>query len=258
MTAFAVGDTIYVPSSLLPATSQQVFEYAVVRAKVASVQRAKGRGGNRVKVELPPNGSANPGVSNWLPVSKCNKHIGIAIIAVGDLSTEQLLIEPLYKSVLQFCRLLINDSDIEGVRVRSLRELKLWASTRMNRFSHVVLIGHGSSNSIEFAVDGAKSAADIRNALHVTHPTPKVCISLCCETGNKLFADTFSRASYCSFLAAPQNSVAGSTASLFCQAFLQFNLGHAKTPGIAFKSALASTPGNHLFALWRNGGIQAQ
>ena len=258
MTAFAVNDTIYIPSSLLPIASQQVFEYAVVKTTVTNVKRVAGRGGNKVKVALPPDGTLNPGVSDWLPVSKCSKHIGIAIIAIGDLRTEALLIDPLYKSVLQFCRLLINDSDIEGIRVRSLEELKTWASNRINSFSHLVIIGHGDVDSIEFAVNGPKSALDIRGALHVQHPTPKICISLCCETGDTQFSNDFSRASFCRFLAAPQNSIAGSTASLFCQAFLQFSLGHAQTPGIAFKSALDSTPGTHSFALWKNGKIQAQ
>ncbi len=258
MTAFAVGDTIYVPSSLLPSTSQQVFEYAVVKTTVTNLRRVAGKGGNKVKVSLPPDGTLNPGISDWLPVSKCNKHIGIAIIAIGDLRTEPLLIEPLYKSVLQFCRLLINDSDIEGIRVRSIEELKAWAATRISTFSHLVLIGHGDVDSIDFAVNGLKSALDTRAALHVPHPTPKVCISLCCQTGDARFSNDFSRASYCSFFAAPQNSVAGSTASLFCQAFLQFNLGHSQTPGIAFKSALSSTPGDHAFTLWRSGNIQAQ
>jgi hypothetical protein len=258
MTAFAVGDTVYIPSSLLPSTSQQVFEYAVVKTTVTDVNRTAGKGGNKVKVALPPNGTLNPGISDWLPVSKCSRHIGIAIIAIGDLRTEPLLIEPLYKSVLQFCRLLINDSDIEGIRVRSVEELKTWASTRISSFSHLVLIGHGDVDSIEFAVNGPRSALDMRAALHVPSPTPKLCISLCCQTGDARFSDNFSRAGFCRFLAAPQNSIAGSTASLFCQAFLQFSLGHAQTPGIAFKSALASTPGNHSFALWKNGKVQAQ
>ncbi|WP_139350563.1 hypothetical protein [Rhodanobacter sp. B04] len=257
MPTFKANDTIYIPATLLPSTNPQVFEYAIVKTTVAQVQRAAGKGGNRVRVKLPPDGTPNPGVSNWIPVSKCSKHIGIAIIAIGDLSTEPMLIDPLYKSVLQFCRLMINDSDIEGIKLRSLDELKKWASTRINMFSHLIFIGHGDSDSIEFAVDGEKTSADIRKALQVKHSTKKVCISLCCKTGSPLFSEHFSKASFCGFLAAPQNSVAGSTASLFCQAFLQQNLGHAQTPGIAFKSALNSTPGDHQFSLWKRGAVQA-
>ena len=255
---FSVGDLVHVPAAVLPPKNGVSFDYALYETKVVQVKRSNGKGGNQIKVDLPADSSGNPQISSWIPVSKCARHLGIAIITVGDFETEEMTLNPLSKSVLQYCRLLVNDSSVVALKVRSIDELAKWALNNINAYSHLILIGHGDSDSIEFAVSGSAKADDWREALHTAGATKKVVLSLCCKTGDAAFAEDFSKASFCAFFAAPENSVGAAEASLFCQAFLAFNLLQAQTPGVAFKSALKSTPGKHAFTLWRSGKVQAQ
>lgn len=255
---FQQGDTVHVPTSVLPPTNGFSFEYSLYSTRVVQVKRPSGKGGNQIRVDLPADANGAPQVSCWIPVSKCTKHVGIAIVTIGDFLTEEMMLNPLSKSVLQYCRLLINDASVAAIKVRSIDELSKWASVNINAYSQLILIGHGDTTTIEFAVDGCIGVEALKTALHQPNYTRKVVLSLCCKTGDSSFASIFSRASYCGFLAAPQNTVGAAEASLFCQAFLAFNLLQAQTPGVAFKSALRSTPGNHGFTLWKNGFIQAR
>ena len=121
----------------------------------------------------------------------CHKNIGILILNIGDFQTEATLLDPLAKSVLQYSRLLFDDSYVKHYKVRTLEELKyLWAKEH-NVYTHIVMIGHGCKNGFIFndkivSVQELKSIFDAPSKLH-----PKVFISLCCKTGKKSVAEIF-------------------------------------------------------------------
>ncbi|HEY7959682.1 MAG TPA: hypothetical protein VID20_06440, partial [Sphingomicrobium sp.] len=122
-----VGEQVFVPA--------WVFEHAAdlpsafVRSPVLELEDRSARVEHR-------------GVSEWIATSKCHRNIGLLIFCIGDLETETALLDPLYKSVTQFCRLLAPDDHLRFYKIRSVEELRtIWAREHA-AYSHVVLIGH--------------------------------------------------------------------------------------------------------------------
>lgn len=98
------GDSIYVPWARLGVTEDK--PSALHRTKVISVQQRS------VVVEMPEATTVTVASSAVL------KSVGIAIIRIGDLETERGLLDPLAKSVLQFCRLLNTDDSFTSAEPR--------------------------------------------------------------------------------------------------------------------------------------------
>lgn len=91
-----IGDTVYVCRNRLEAVNDQT--QAFYRTEVV------GRQGRKRSVRL-PNGNDSEFVS-----SKFMHHrVGVAILAFGDFHSESTLLDPLAKTVLQYCRLLFGD-----------------------------------------------------------------------------------------------------------------------------------------------------
>jgi hypothetical protein len=89
-----VGDPVFVPAKLLDQVGDQ--PSAFFRTNVQEVV------GLRARVDV---GAA----SEWVASSKCQRNIGLLIINIGDIESEVSLLDPLFKSVNQFCRLLASD-----------------------------------------------------------------------------------------------------------------------------------------------------
>lgn len=241
-----VNDEIYIPSSVLP--ESELYPYAIYRTRVIEVND-----GRMIKVNL-----RGGEVSEWIASSKAHENVGIAIICIGDFSTEDTLLNPLSKSILQYCRLLIDDSSISLIRIRAMAELAEWWRINNAAFSHIIFIGHGSANGIKFGIGGIREAEIFKRRLPSRGTKKKVVISLCCDTGHEPFVKDFSKIGFCSYLIAPAAPLHGAIASQFCQSFLLWNLLHGKTTGVAFKGAIQSTPGDHEFKLWQQGKIKAE
>ena len=195
-----IAETIYVPCSRLP--DPPSVGTALYRSRVAQVN------GRMAKVELP--GGAE---SDWIGTSLLHRDVGILVVNIGDFETEHTLLDPLAKSVAQFCRLLVPDDQIRSIRVRSTGELVKFWQREQGAYSHVVWIGHGSKNGIKFAVDGWKTADEMSTLLRVHGAPKKIYISLCCKTGNKSYGGTMSEAAICSKFLGPFQSVQGAVAS---------------------------------------------
>jgi hypothetical protein len=236
---FFVGQTVYVPSILLP--NGERYPTCLYRTTIAATQDRSAR------VAL--TGGVN---SEWIATSKIHDNAGIVIITIGDFSTEETLLNPLSKSVLQFSRLLLDDSSVTSLRVRSVGELGAWWALNHDAYSHVVLIGHGSPNSIHFGHGGACSAAEFQqHALNCGGG--KTFISLSCETGKAAFAKPFSLHPACNSLIAPYHSVHGAVASQFFETFMCCQLLYGKSITVAFKKAAETVPGTDIFRLWKDG-----
>jgi hypothetical protein len=239
-----IGQMIYVPCTRVPELAST--GTALYRSRVSQID------GKKATVELP--GGAE---SEWIGTSLLHRDVGILVINIGDFETEHTLLDPLAKSVAQFCRLLVPDDQIRQIRVRSTGELVKFWQREQSAYSHVIWIGHGSENGIKFAVDGWKTAGETAELLRVHGAPKKLYISLCCKTGYKSYGGTMSKATICSKFLGPFHSVQGAVASQFCQTFLASHLLEGKTVGVAFNHARSSVPGSSSFRLWNSGALKA-
>ena len=244
MPAFAVGDRVYVPCLLVPELEGR--DTALYETRISTVNA------NSATVDLP--GGA---VSKPIGVSRLHSAVGILIVSIGDFISESALLDPLSKSVLQFCRLLVPDDQVAAVKVRSVAELKTYWSKNNRAYTHIVLIGHGDKDSLGFGVDGDVSLSTLDDTLKDRGAKPKSFISLCCKTGYADFGKKFSQFTICKSFAAPFHSVHGATASQFCQTMLTWMLLEGRTTKVAFKSARDSVTGAVSFRLWQNGALSA-
>lgn len=244
MTAFVVGDRVYVPCMLVPELKGQ--DTALYKTKVSSIV------GNSATLELP--GGA---ISAAIGVSRLHSDVGILIISIGDFVSESALLDPLSKSVLQFCRLLVPDDQVASVKVRSVAELKVYWAKNHRAYTHIVLVGHGDKTGLGFGVNGNVDLPALDDIFKDRGAKPKSFISLCCKTGYADFGKDFSQFTICKSLAAPFHSVHGATASQFCQTMLTWMLLEGRTTKVAFKSARDSVPGAVSFRLWQNGKLSA-
>lgn len=242
--AWQQQDKVFVPSSKFEElTSYPTAFYETTVAEVV---------GKRLKVNLP--GGAT---SDWIGSSLCHRNVGILILTIGDLETEPALLDPLAKSVLQFCRLLADDSFVKSYKVRSLNELQFVWNKEQAVCSHVILIGHGAPDSLMFRVGGNVSPQQFDTATRIWGAPKKTFLSLCCKTGYQGFGGVFSKAAICEHFIAPFHSVHGAVASQFCQSFLAYHFLDGETVGVAFRHAREATPGGTSFRLWENGALKA-
>jgi len=206
-----IGETVYAPCSRV--VGLESIGVALYRTRVTTID------GRKAKVSI--TGGAE---SDWIGTSILHREVGILVINIGDFETEHTLLDPLAKSVAQFCRLLVPDDQIRQIRVRSMEELVQFWRREQRAYSHVIWIGHGSENGAMFAVDGWKTAEELCQQLRVHGAPRKTYISLCCKTGYKSFGGTMSNAAICRQFLGPFHSVEGAVASQFGQTFLTNHL----------------------------------
>lgn len=241
---FEIGEKVFVPSSRI--TELEAYPTAFYETRVADVANRS------IKVNVP-----GQGISDWIGVGLCHRNVAILVISIGDLETESTLLDPLAKSVLQFCRLLVPDDYLRFYKIRSIAELSgIWRREQA-AFSHVVLIGHGSATGVKFYNDGWVRPDALEVALRVRPAVKKVFISLCCETGKNSFSIDFSNMTTCSHLIAPFHAVHGAAASQFAQTFLTYHLLEGESVGVAMRHASESVPGSKKFRLWEKGVLKA-
>jgi hypothetical protein len=237
---FNVGDRVYVPSNLLPEGDRDI--HAIRRTTVVAARDRS------IQVSL-PDGSA----SEWFGSSKAYADLGIALVSIGDFETEEGLIGPLSKSILQFCRLLLPDDHITAVKIRAIGELGEWWGKNHSAYTHIILVGHGDNHAIYFGVGGPRRPTAFERRLGTHNASGKTFISLCCETGMGPFAEEFSKLSFCDTLIAPEHSIHGAVGSQFLQTFLSLHLLQGKSIKVAFNNANELMPGSENFAVWKNG-----
>ena len=238
-----VGDDVYVPVTRvgLEANNQS----AIFSGKIVAIE------GRSIKVTLP-----NGEYSEFIPTSAVQKNIKLLVIKVGDFKTEEILLDPLQKSILQYFRLLLNDDEIVCESLRSLTELSIIWQKHHSVISHVIIVGHGSKNTIQFGND-LITPDQLSTKFSIENATPKQFVSLCCKTGYADFGKTFSKFPICDSLIAPFQSIHGAIASQFCQTYFAYHLLQGETVKVACKHAIKSTPGAVSFRLWKDGKLLA-
>jgi hypothetical protein len=236
--ALRVGEEVFIPSSLLDEVPEQ--PSAFLRRPVMEVAA------RTVRVEV-------GGASHWVASSKCQRNIGLLIFCIGDLETESTLLDPLAKSVTQFCRLLASDDYVRFYKIRSVAELQSIWIREHGAYSHVLIIGHGNGTGLNFAVDGWRSARELAEVLDVAGVDPKIFLSLTCKAGQAAFGRPFSEMRVCAEFIGAFHSVHGAIASQFVQSFLVYHLLEGETIKVAFRHSRHRVPGSTSFRLWRNG-----
>lgn len=239
------GDTVYVPCSKF--SELEAYPTAFYQTRVVEIENRS------IKVNLP-----NQIVSDFFGMSLAHPNIGLMIISIGDFETEETLLNPLSKSILQYARLLMPDDTIRHIKLRSLAELKTIWRQDQEAYSHIVFIGHGKPDGIKFGVDGWVSAETLNTeVIRVWGGSKKTIISLCCKTGYKSFGGAVSSFPQCNYFLGHYHSVHGAVASQFCQTFLAYHLLEGKTVVVAFKKARETVPGSTSFRLWVNNQLKA-
>jgi hypothetical protein len=201
-----------------------------------------------IHVRLPDGTASRP-----IGSSKVHQSLGIALVSIGDFQSEDGLINPLSKSLLQFCRLLLPDDHIASVKIRAIGEFGEWWAIHHAAYTHIILIGHGDKTAIYFGVGGARLPISFDRRLSKHNASPKLFISLCCETGTAPFARDFSKLPFCKALIAPEKSIHGAVASQYLQTFLSLHLLQGKSIKIAFNNSNSLVPGIDRFSMWTAG-----
>lgn len=240
-----VGESVYVPRTRLGLTE----DHASVLHKTSVVEVSD----RSVRVELP-----DGEFSGWVGSSLVHRMVGVQLYRIGDYDSETKLLDPLAKSLLQFCLLLFPDDMVFSHRVRSLAELgRLWTDKHAVN-SHIIFVAHGTERGLHFGVDGWVDAETLSNKLAVTGVTPKTFLFLACRTGYKSFGGAFSGAlPLCHAAIAPFHSFHGAVASQFCQTFLSQHFLQGVTTRVAFNHARSAIPGAVSFRMWSNGKLVA-
>jgi hypothetical protein len=245
-TIYKEGDTVYVPASSFPDPS--VSPFALLERTVLRVESRS------VVVDLP----GAPGETHSVASSRVHSSsLGVAVVSIGDIASENGLIEPLHKSVLHFMRLLLPDDLVRSWRVRTVTELSaLWnLNEHWRGISHVVLVSHAGSNGLKFLDrDTPVGGTELGDILAIpAGGKPKIFISLACESGKASFARPFSETDVCRELVAPFQTIHGASASQYAQALLVHHMLDGLTLPVAKRKAdVATTSGIH-FRRWKDG-----
>lgn len=239
------GERVYVPVQKI--SGFENYPLTIYNTTVCEVSNRS------AKINLP-----NGEISDWIGTSLIHRDIGIYIINIGDFETEETLLNPLSKSILQFCRLLINEDSMVTLRkIRTTGELTHYWNFESRVYKFIILIGHGSQDGLLFGNEGWINPQKIHNLINNNNNTEKIFISLACQTGYKSFSSILSKLPFCSSFIAPFHSVHGAIASQFCQTFLVSHLLEGRTPKTAFNTSRRFVPGSSSFRLWQKGILQA-
>lgn len=194
---------------------------------------------------------ADGSASEWIATRHINERIGVLILQIGDYN-EHTLLDPLYKSCLQYTRMLLPDDHVRGARIRTITEFGVLYEMYHHNVQQIIFIGHGASNGIKFGNENIKSEK-IAEILEGQRSGTKDVISLCCQNGMKEFSSPLSASSAVSGVIAPFQSVHGCVSSLFLQNFLNERVLYNYSLKVAFKKARSALTGSASFKLWQHG-----
>lgn len=240
----SIGEIVHVPSA--KAGLDASYPFAMVSGRIVELN------GTKIKISLPRGEVSIP-----IAIGLARKKLGILIVQIGDMATEETLLIPLRKSILQYTRLLLSDDFIKCITVRSTDELGYFWKKEHALISHVVLIGHGSADSIQFGENKKVLATELGDLLKVDEQVveAKQFISLCCKTGGASFGKIISTGRMCEVFIGPSGVVHAANASQFYQSYLAYHLLSGYKTETAYDYARVANPGLSEFNLWRKKQI---
>lgn len=236
---------IYVPVERISSASQ--VPHALVKGKVIAIDK------RTLTVDL-PYGIGTVNVAS----SAVHVDVAVCLIRIGDFDTEATLLDPLAKSILQYLRLLIPDDQLKQFSVRTKEEFFQVYSRTAPSHSHFVIVGHGTEDSLLFAMKDKVKGEDLARQLELRCSDARTFINLCCETGKAGFSKKFSQSPICRVLISPLGSLHGAVASQFLQTLFGYHFLEGRTLKVAFNKAREQVPGGAAFRIWRNGGFEGK
>ncbi len=241
------GSFVYVPTSLLPDGGGS--PHALIRLEVE-------RNSRRSVVVTPPGAVKSHKVASSRVHSS---DLGLLVVRIGDMESESGVLDPLAQSIWEFFRLLLPVDQLELLRLRTVHELRTFWAGHHSAYSHLVLIGHGSSDYLPFidADQGRLSAKEVVELMRVDGLKSKHIVSLACATGRAGFAKPLSESAICSHFVAPYQPVHAAAASHFCQTYFTKLLLEGRTTKTAFDAAAGAVVGQAHFRLWAAGRLVA-
>jgi hypothetical protein len=239
------GDYVYVPVARVAKEANAPF--AMARGIVV------GQSNRTLTVDLPA-GIGRVEIAS----SAVHSAVGVCIIRIGDFETEETLLDPIGKSVLQYFRLLIPDDQLRYLTIRTKEELYAIYSEVAATHSHIVLAGHGSNGALHFCNGQSETGDELARNLGEQFAEPRLFVCLCCHAGGAKFAKSFSRGSCCNALIAPFGALHGAVSSQFVQTLFCHHFLEGKTFKVAFKKARKSVPGGTTFRIWQNGKFEGR
>lgn len=258
--SFVEGQAVFVPNSLVGRVDARtaVGRYEIV--EVGSAGNADAERRRSVRVALRPDENPDDG---WVASSRLHEGIGITLVRVGDLATETDLLDPLTKSIAHYLRLLVGHDYFHLAYLRTIAELRnVWAQRRGGT-THLVFVGHGREDAIQFVPNDAAEApewlsgAALATLLDAHGANPRVnVLSLACLTGRAAFAKSVSNAGSVRSCSAPLHEVHGAIASQFVQTVFAEHLLQGRTWQVALRLARSRTPGTGTFRCWQEGALQ--
>lgn len=237
-----IGDQVYVRRTLLGLADDDISPF--YRTTVQA------RANRSVQVDQ-PGGT----LSKLIATSKVATSFGVLIVRIGDFEEDGLL-DPLAKSVLHYCRMLLPGDSVRLIELRTETELITLWGTLHSMCKQVVLVGHGDPGGFLFGNVNI-TPSRLAEIFAAPNPTAKEFISLGCQTGKAGFGKVFSASPCASEFIAPFHSVHGCIASLFTQTYLSERLIASFSAKVAFNHARDDLLGAASFRLWRNGNLEA-
>lgn len=243
--AIEIGEKVFIPASKLEIASSIS---SMIHVEVVDRRESPSRS---IKVK-----KTDGSWSEWIGSKLAHENIGIYIVRIGDFSTEDILLEPLTKSILQFFRLMLTDDFVKVIRVRSRNELSTFWKKDHGAHSHVILVGHGRKDSVEVGIDGWTGPSELADIFDVLGSGQKNFLSLACKTGRADFARLFSESRICQTLIAPYQTVHGAIASNLCQSYFAHHFLEGLGVKAAYNRVNKSLPGGTHFRFWSGGQLQ--
>ena len=235
---YQLGQEVFIPATKLGIVDPP---YYLVSRKVLQVQ------GRSILVDSANGRAVQVATARTLP------RMGILLVRIGDFASEGELLDPLYKCLLHYLRLLIGP-EVVGCQIRSCRELEMVWSAQHATKMFAVIIGHGRHDAVSFAVDGWVGAGRLKSAFDAGGTEVSI-LSTACKTGLRSFSQVLSRSAIIREVVAPQHSVPGPIAAQFVQNYFAERLVAGHTGKTSFTKARATPSASCNFRRWKNGSL---
>lgn len=192
----------------------------------------------------------------------CTKDVGVLIIKIGDLQSEEATLNPLSDSINLFFKLFFpNSSLFTYSQIRTYKEFETIMG--VYTFPYIILIGHSSSapnsnnSTVLKFIDKEISAKELSTTIFdkngVYQNNNVTIISLVCQTGKSDFAKILSASYKVKSVIAPYQNLHIAIASQFCQTFFLYHFLEGSQLKTAYKKAYNAVPDATSFKLWIKG-----
>jgi hypothetical protein len=236
VTKFAVGQMVSVPSARLGLDLPfAMTDREVLAVKNRSVVLNEGESGTKVASRL------------------VTQQIHLRLIRLGDIVSENPLLDPVTKGLDHYFRLLLKPDSFRTWWVRTLPELKAYLDQDPTP-THVIFVGHCDKSIGQMRL--ATGYGSPNELLGAFAPAPKVFLSLACSSGQANFGRAFSSGVGCGSLVAPFQAIHGAVAVEV--GVLMFNNLFLRGESLrdAVRHVNGSLPSKVHLRLWKDGGFE--